>query len=423
MSKADILWRGTIFMSLDEACGVLKCGFPELDDHIKAGRLRVSSLPIHRQHGRLRRVFTEDVAALVQAQDWAGAVTLEPNRTLGSHPGCGACLRLCAVCRKIQNRCTSSLINEYEAYEILGFTPKGGLIAFLRKHKVFIDTRRKNHRISFADVAEIKRQLILQSIDVDRVRREIVDALDQIIGLRRQEMAELDAELIRYSVGHEQPPFRYGRIVDQTEPPVGLWYVYHLCYSNGRPFYVGKGVGNRMYQHEKEAIQGKGSNTYKCGVIRKILAKSERICYRVVFVTPEESEAYEYEIQEIARIGYKKLTNLTLGGASREEYDRVFGSQVPNEQRSYSQFVRLLDLHPSLSKEDRNRLLRNWADIRIYRLQGLHSRAVGLKHSEAIQKIDAETEALRGLASRQLSFLDLEQGRHRRYSEWNPDYY
>jgi hypothetical protein len=423
-TKAKTLpWQETYFVSLDKACGILKCGFPDLDDLIKAGRLRVSALPGHRQHGRFRRVFTKDVATLIHVQEQARAApAIEPNYTLGDHPGCGACSHLCDICKRIQNRCTSSLINDDEACEILGFYPKGGLITFLRKNNVYIDPKRKSLRISFADVAELKQRLVLQNIDIDQTRHEIVDALAQMIELRRQEMAEVDTELIRYSVGHEQPLFRYGRVVDLNEPPVGLWYVYHLCYPSGRPFYVGKGIGDRMYQHVKETMKGKETNTYKCAVIRKLLKKGEQICYRVVFVTPEESEAYEYEIQEIARIGYKRLTNLTVGGVTVEERDRALGSSVPNEQRNYKQFMHLLSLHPSLSSEERTRALRFWAEDRICQLRKLRGDTEGLSHDEAVRKLDAEIDALSGLTAQQRSFVDLEERRYRHYSEWSFDY-
>lgn len=34
------------------------------------------------------------------------------------------------------------------------------------------------------------------------------------------------------------------------------YYTYMLAYPDGTPFYIGKGRGNRIYQHEEEARNG-----------------------------------------------------------------------------------------------------------------------------------------------------------------------
>lgn len=45
-------------------------------------------------------------------------------------------------------------------------------------------------------------------------------------------------------------------------------YVYIYAYPDGRVFYVGKGKGNRILDHEAEAR--KGINSRKCDIIRSI---------------------------------------------------------------------------------------------------------------------------------------------------------
>lgn len=49
-------------------------------------------------------------------------------------------------------------------------------------------------------------------------------------------------------------------------------YVYILRRPDGRPFYVGKGYGPRVFQHENEARHPNNrlSNAYKLNVIRSI---------------------------------------------------------------------------------------------------------------------------------------------------------
>lgn len=312
------------------------------------------------------------------------------------------------------------LLTSIEALEVLGFYPKGGLMKYLRRNKVAIDSHRKNHRIAFDQVARLRQQHILETVNVQEEREAIVNALDQMIDLRRQEMAEVDVMLIEHGVGQADQLFRYGRVVDLDTPPSGLWYVYHLCHPNGKPFYIGKGIGKRMYGHEGEARRGVDS--YKCRVIRKLWSKDKQIRYRIVFTTPSEEEAYQYEVLEIARIGRKNLTNMTDGGASSEEYNRVFGLNIPYGQENYAQFIRRVNSrHPPLSPEMRTISLRNWAETRIYKLKALRCLADDLSHDEAIARIDTEIESIACYTARQHSFADLEGPRRKRYSEWDFD--
>jgi hypothetical protein len=74
------------------------------------------------------------------------------------------------------------------------------------------------------------------------------------------------------------------------------WYVYTLAYPEsmgGVVFYVGKGCGNRIDRHEREAKNG--GTSYKCRVIYEILADGEQIVKTILacFATDKESRVYE----------------------------------------------------------------------------------------------------------------------------------
>ncbi len=410
-------------MSFRKAAARLGCTLADIKALVLAGELPC----INQGHDPDRILMTTSVVSVDAVERVAlkrGIVRKTPgaNYTLGDHPGCGACLKICSVCRQVEKRCKSDLLTEEEAVHILGCT-RSELAGYVRRKRIRVSSNTK-WRYYFQDVRAFVADLVLHLINVEEERRGIVDALSQMIELRRQEMAELDDELARWSIGHEESSFRYGEVVDLTEPPRGFWYVYHLCHPSGRPFYVGKGIGNRMYQHVKEAVKGNGHNSYKCGVIRKLLKRGDQVKYRVVFITPDESEAYQYEVQEIARLGgYKKLTNLTLGGFTREHHDQAFGSNVPREQLSYGQFQQRLRLRPEITAEERQKYTRSWAEDRIFALRRLRRDAESLSHYGAIQKIDAEIDILSGHAAQQLSFVHLEKPRDRPYSVWSKEYY
>lgn len=90
------------------------------------------------------------------------------------------------------------------------------------------------------------------------------------------------------------------------------YYVYILCRPNGKPFYVGKGKGNRVYDHDAEAR--KGHRCHKCNTIRKVWKQGGTIQRYIVFTTDDEQEAYQEEKRLIASYGRKNLTNGTDGG-------------------------------------------------------------------------------------------------------------
>lgn len=57
---------------------------------------------------------------------------------------------------------------------------------------------------------------------------------------------------------------------EKTQKALG-YYVYMLIDPrDDRPFYVGKGVGNRIFNHVKNAIDNPTNSDEKCDVIRKI---------------------------------------------------------------------------------------------------------------------------------------------------------
>lgn len=91
-----------------------------------------------------------------------------------------------------------------------------------------------------------------------------------------------------------------------------LYFVYALLRPDGRPFYIGKGSGNRMDDHAKEARSG--HKCPKCSVIRKIWEAGGKVQNIIIFTTDDESVAYAEEARAIARIGLANLTNLTAGG-------------------------------------------------------------------------------------------------------------
>lgn len=93
----------------------------------------------------------------------------------------------------------------------------------------------------------------------------------------------------------------------------GRFYVYELIDTRNKAvFYIGKGQGRRMYDHEREAARGVRSR--KCDRIREIAASGGEVGYRVAARFATEADAYEAERMAIERIGLDNLTNVLPGG-------------------------------------------------------------------------------------------------------------
>jgi hypothetical protein len=115
-----------------------------------------------------------------------------------------------------------------------------------------------------------------------------------------------------------------------------MYYVYTLADTNGHIFYVGKGQGDRIDQHEKEARRYQDApnetrylpqESTKVRMIREIWKAGGKIVKTKVFETDSEQEANDYEQQFIAQCDKRSLTNQTKGGgplfSKRDPYARL----------------------------------------------------------------------------------------------------
>lgn len=106
--------------------------------------------------------------------------------------------------------------------------------------------------------------------------------------------------------------------MDIVEFPVSVierlgFYVYTLTDPRtSKVFYVGKGMGNRVFAHVNEAIESP-SEADKIGKIREIHASGQKVQYQIIRHGMVETEALEVESALIDFIGLTDLTNQVAG--------------------------------------------------------------------------------------------------------------
>lgn len=93
------------------------------------------------------------------------------------------------------------------------------------------------------------------------------------------------------------------------------WYVYTYAFPGGSIFYIGKGNGGRIDEHEREAQSG--CECTKCQTIREIWASGHPVQKRIVYETLLEAEALEYEKTLIHQHAGPHLTNQRLPAHQR----------------------------------------------------------------------------------------------------------
>jgi uncharacterized protein len=101
------------------------------------------------------------------------------------------------------------------------------------------------------------------------------------------------------------------------------YYVYvYIDPRNGKPFYIGKGRGNRIFSH----LQDK-SDTEKVERIEEIKQSGKKPRIEILCYGLSNSEAHIVEAAAIDLIGKSRLTN-RMGGHHRATFGRISGKRA-----------------------------------------------------------------------------------------------
>lgn len=116
---------------------------------------------------------------------------------------------------------------------------------------------------------------------------------------------------------------------------LGDYYVYGLIDPrNKKIFYIGKGTGNRVFEHERESILNPDSEKLKLKTIADIKSEGLEVEKIIINSNLTESEAFAAEASLINAFNYISdigLTNIVSGhhsseALSVEEYEKEYGA-------------------------------------------------------------------------------------------------
>lgn len=164
------------------------------------------------------------------------------------------------------------------------------------------------------------------------------------------------------------------------------FYVYELVDADV-VFYVGKGSGVRVYQHDQEAQRGCACP--KCERIRAIWAAGRDIERRIVHTTNDEQEAYRVESERIALYGGQLDNNKHYALSSSRP------RSMPSELSSVWCFCHIDVLQrDGITLEDISRR----SGVPEYDIQHLSSFSWGGKRADIAVKISTVYADIRGMS-------------------------
>lgn len=129
-----------------------------------------------------------------------------------------------------------------------------------------------------------------------------------------------------------------------------MYYVYELRDPrNGVAFYVGKGTGDRAYQHQREVVNGTATtNKAKIEKIKEILADRLQVEVAILAEYAFEEDALDHEYHRIA--SDPTLTNVMPGGIAPGA-----SSKLALADMNYNRALRLRDkLNRVLAETERS---------------------------------------------------------------------
>lgn len=146
------------------------------------------------------------------------------------------------------------------------------------------------------------------------------------------------------------------RFSEKSLLSLGAFYVYGLIDPrNHQFFYIGKGTGNRVFEHERESLDSPESEKLKLKTITEIKKQGLDVEKVIINSNLSENEAFAAEASLINAINYvsgSRLTNIVSGHHSSEalsvnQFESIYGAEElrPEEIRHKIMVIKINRLY------------------------------------------------------------------------------
>lgn len=167
------------------------------------------------------------------------------------------------------------------------------------------------------------------------------------------------------------------------------YYVYTLAYPDGEIFYVGKGIGDRVNAHERDAKAG-NCLCRKCIIIRKIWGSGKNVKVEIVVDGLTSGEALHEERKLIGELSQvTDLCNRTLK-SRRTEVARTISDMPMDEAMAAINQMRV-------SEKQRKQIINQWVTGRMPELQQRWRTARQQHWGDKAAVIEREIEAINAM--------------------------
>lgn len=126
------------------------------------------------------------------------------------------------------------------------------------------------------------------------------------------------------------------------------YYVYILSYPDGTVFYVGKGSGDRLHHHLRDA-RDITNRSYKARTIRAIIASGAQVQFRVLAAFEMEQHAFVYEsamIRLYRNLYPEYMTNESSGTSQKFVAPDVF-IDMASMHRQFPRYETRIPIEPT----------------------------------------------------------------------------
>jgi hypothetical protein len=192
------------------------------------------------------------------------------------------------------------------------------------------------------------------------------------------------------------------------------------------PFYVGKGIGSRMYSHACPS-RIKNTRTKKNAILRGLNNMNKKPIYIKLYTNLDELDSFSKEIEVISLIGRSDLdkgplTNLSDGGEGpsgnklSDDTKKKISSSLKNKPKSEEHNKKVSNALKNKPKSEDHKN-KTSAGLKKYYLDNIHSSSIRVMNCETGEIFESANKAARSINGNPTHILSVCRGERNRHKK------